>query len=594
MQAMVGLGAARMARFPCGVAALVLYGMIFASAPGALAQQPQYLDPKPLWDESNRDDYRKFRERESLIRNIMNDRAPLDQNRAEFDEFFRRQLFVKMASASEVGKLAERRRDFFKAHIHSTNPPPAVHDYLVQLTLETMQRVAVDARFHPAARYNAMLIIGELNEVESTGIGPNRRPPIPSNVALNFMLAQLNDPKQIDEVRMAALVGVLRHVQTNRLLRQLNIGQANDPQQQANVQRTIAAALQVAEPKDPPQGRTVEGHTWMRRRAIDILIGLGASTGPVASLLEEIVSDPELPISLRCTAAEAIGKMPTSGGQQGFDAVKTAQDAVAIAVDVCQAELAWWDAEKKREEEKKLLQLAGVGGIPGGEGYPGAAPGYGPTGASSSEGYPSARSPYGAPPGAGPGYPGSPYGSGPGGAMVPEKKPIDPRIEKTQRRLKHTLYCVKLALDGDPTFTAAGAKTPAAKQGAAPSTAPEGGMLARANAQQKPRVKELSTAVVGLFAAVDKADPVRDTLLTDLRTQLERLQGLTGAVAADAAPPGGAGPGSSPPGGSGAPPAGRGGPPAAGPPAAAPPAAGPPAAGPPAAAPPAAGAPAGP
>lgn len=548
MQARVSSGAARMAFRLGAIAALVLCGMVCALAPAAPAQQPTYLDPKPLWDESNRDDYRKYRERESLVRNIMNDRAPLDQHRAEFDEFFRRHVFVKMASASGVGKLAELRRDFFKTHFHSANPPQAAHDHLVQLTFDTMQRVAVDGRFHPAVRYNAMLIIGELNEQESTGIGPNRRPPVPLTPALNFMLAQLNDPKQIDEVRIAALVGILRHTQTNRTLRQLNVGQTNEAQQQANAQRIISAMLQIAEQKEPPEGRSLEGHTWMRRRAIDVLTALGASTGPVASLLEQIVSDSEEPISLRCAAAEAIGKMPTSGGQQNFDAVKTAEDAIAIAIEVGQAELNWWDAEKKREEEKKLRLLAGGGSIPGMEGYPS----YGPTAAP--EGYPSARSPYGPTvPGAGPGYPGSPYGPG----AEPPKKPLDPRIVKTQRRLKHTLYCVKLALDGDPTFTVSGTK---ARPGDASRTAAEGGMLARANAQQKTRVKELSTRVVNLFAAIDKSEVEVEPFLEGLKKQLEQLQSMTGAVAAGgppggAAPPPGAGPGSGPPGAAPAPPA---------------------------------------
>jgi hypothetical protein len=515
------------------------------------AQAPAYSEVKPLWDETDREQYQQFRTRETLVRNILNGRAGLEgDNGKDFDEYFRRQVFAKMTLLSELGKIAERRQDFFKSSFQMANPPAPVHDRLVQLTFSTMQAIAINARFHPYVRYNAMLMIGELNEVESTGFGGNRRPPVPLPAAVNFMLTQLNDPKQIDEVRMAALVGMLRHAQIGRLGQQMNVSGGGTPQErQANLQRILAAASQVAEEKDPPAGRSIEGHTWMRRRAIDIFMVLGASTPQVASVLEEIVADTTAPVSLRCTAAEAIGKMPTSGGQQGFDATKTAQDLAAIAIEVCQAELDWWKTEKEREQEKKsrttAMGGAGMYGM-GGSSYPGYGAGEsevagGSSGSSYAEGY-------------GAGYPGSGGYPGSSGAGAPEKKKpkVDTKVEKTQRRLKHTFYCVKLALDGSSDFSAPAAKT-ASKRGESQPAAgtTEGGMLARANAQQKAKVKELATAVSEMFRVVDVAEPKRDAMLTDLQTQLEKLQGLTAAAQAGppaSGAPGGSGPSSAGPG----------------------------------------------
>ena len=58
--------------------------------------------------------------------------------------------------------------------------------------------------YHPAVQVNAMLMIGELNSVE--------QPPTPLPEALDAMIAAVQDTKLSDAVRVAALVGIERHV----------------------------------------------------------------------------------------------------------------------------------------------------------------------------------------------------------------------------------------------------------------------------------------------------------------------------------------------------------------------------------------------
>jgi hypothetical protein len=531
---------------------LVLVSALAATITGTIrcahGQEAAYLEVPPKWNEKDRTQIGEFFARRNLVREILTGRAPLDGSKTEFDEYFTRQIFAEMTVTAEIGQLTERRQKFFRENVHRvTGQPKAVHDALIQLTFQIMQ-VLVTGRqgkhFHPAVRCNAMLIIGELNQDEATGIASSLRPAVPHAAALEFMLQQLNDPNQIDEVRMAALIGILRHADIYRKSALLAVGQGDSQQQQQRNQKIYAAAIKIAQQKDPPQGRTTEGHAWMRRRALDILIALNAGSDQVNELVQELIADPNEPVSLRLTAAEAIGKLNAIGANS--DPAATAEKIASIAAEVCKSELAWWDSETKREEERKLMRQSGQGAggaMMMGEGY-GAGDEYqtpeSDQTAMMSDPYGAGNSPYGAG--------NSPYGVAGGAKKVEEKKKVDARIDRTQRRLKNCLYYVKLALDGDPSF----AKAKPTRRGEAPANATEAGLLAKGDQKQKAQIKELSSAVFDMFLTLDTAEPEREKLLTDLTAHLAKLEGLTGAAAGSAeesgppgagAPPSAAGPG---------------------------------------------------
>jgi hypothetical protein len=516
------------------------------------AQAPSYTQAKPLWDKANREEYQTFRKQETLVRDILNGRMELSgQAQTDFQHFIVRQELAEMTLVSDLGNLANKRREFFRTRFQNTNPPKPAHDYLVKLTFDTAKLVSSDPRFnfHPAVRCNGMLIIAELNEVETSGFGANRTPPTPLPAALDFMLSELNNPNQIDQVKAAALVGVLRHAEMNRLL-----GKTANAQQSQNtqmIQKILAVVLPLAQQNDPPAGRSPEGHTWMRRRALDIFVAMEARRGQPLALLDSVVADADAPFSLRIAAAQAIGRLEFEGSEQGYDGAEAAQHFASLAADICQAELAWWEAEKKREEEAKLR-----GQGPGGMGPGGMTPGYGDYGGDEMAGGEYGESDMYAPGGYGAGM----YGD-PSARKAPEKKKTEYRLEKTQRRLKYVLAALKTGLDGNPEVVAKG--------GRAPDPPPEdGGVLVRSSDQHKPRVKQVADAVTAMFLSVDKAEPERETMLAELQTHLARMQTLAGVV--ETGPPG-SDAGSGPAGPPGSVPAGRGpSAPPGGPPGAAP------------------------
>ena len=173
-----------------------------------------------------------------------------------------------------------------------------------RITLPKMTEIA-KGNFHPAARMNAMLIIGDLNRKEAVQAVPPQ-PPEPLVEAVPVMIDELADPKQIDAVKVAAMVGLLRHVQADVRQRGPQ-GGAQQPQRidDATRNRINQVTLDILNLKDPPPGRTPEGHAWMQRRAIDILAVMGTISSDVnaAQTIEAMISNPDAPVSLRCTAA---------------------------------------------------------------------------------------------------------------------------------------------------------------------------------------------------------------------------------------------------------------------------------------------------
>ena len=87
--------------------------------------------------------------------------------------------------------------------------------------------------------------------------------------------------------------------------------------------------------KTPPAGRNEAGHTWLRRSAADVLATLGAvgDNRGIFDSLVRIVGDAEEPLSLRCTAAQALGSLVYTD-VTGIDALATARQLGRIG-SVC-------------------------------------------------------------------------------------------------------------------------------------------------------------------------------------------------------------------------------------------------------------------
>lgn len=311
---------ARAAR--CAVFSGVLACALGASMAGQLLAQGPDASPQPfikLVDTSTEPNYfhpsvdrnmilnrSERNSRRFTVMNICKGSEPMQGNEDLFDNWFIRYYYPAMSDPAELGNISKMRtelmRDYF-SKIKNDVTGLQIRNRLNERTLNYLSKF-VQNRLHPAVRYNAMLIIGDLDSRGPELFG-TPSPAEPSNDALEFMLSELVSPTQIDAVRVAALIGIRRHAELNRYR------PAARRWDDGTLRRVGEPIMNIASQEKPPASRTEEGHEWMRRLAVEILGELGATrpAGPITAVIGKIISDVNAPLSLRCAAAQAQGKI---------------------------------------------------------------------------------------------------------------------------------------------------------------------------------------------------------------------------------------------------------------------------------------------
>ena len=431
----------------------------------------------------------------SQIREILRNESDQEPNleneetRKKFDAWFSQYIFASMTQPENLATLDLARQKFLRQDLGAAK---RAHDYLLTtLTLPQMKDI-VRGNYHPAVRYNAMLIIANLNKVEAPTTG-QRAPPIPLIDALVVMVEELQNDKQTDAVRLAAWIGVLRHAQLNRIGPQI-------PPEGVKIIRDISTKL--LREKLPPVGRSLSGHVWMQRRAIEVLAAIGTvgATEDIVAQIEAFTADEKAPMALRLSAARSMGKLHYAAGTK-IKPDGAATQLGALAAFVCRAEMNRVDREKlaaKEAEEgtsgNELESMTGEDeGMDGNE-------------AEMAEMF------------------GDPEGAGGGSAGGNLSEQQIEELYKTKRMLKYQLYHVQLGL-GNETDNS--------------------GLFAVADPAGRVQVKRISDMVTGILTELEPPDPEegqrvvvldRDQLLQKLRKQVRQLEAMTVRQSASVSP----------------------------------------------------------
>lgn len=238
-----------------------------------------------------------------------------EENNEVLRNWFGRVLFPRMTQLNQLDKLPDLRREFLETYLaryysRDNDQSKKAHDYVVnELALKEMEKIA-NGRYHPAVRYNAMLLIGELNDKEMVRTAGAPAEPLPAALPVMALALVSKEPTQIDAVRVAALVGILRHAERE-----------SEREIPAFDEKTknglISIMLRIIDGAEPPGTRSPEGQLWMKRRAVNVLGALGdtgapdatAPGGVVLGKLDSILSDDKADTLLRCDAAVALGRI---------------------------------------------------------------------------------------------------------------------------------------------------------------------------------------------------------------------------------------------------------------------------------------------
>jgi hypothetical protein len=510
-----------------------------------------YIDPSltPIQATAER---AKIRTAEQLIRRIFVEPGLLAANRIQFDFYYTRMYLPDFTQTTDAAlkNLPVERQKLFRNHLEECKIPQ-VHKYLVELILAQMKEIVQD-NYHPACRYNAMLTISALNSVDAENVGPSKSTPEPLIDALPFILEQFTKPDNSDAIRLAALLGLVRHLEWDNFRGAAPPYQPaiSAPQRDAIVKELLALAVM----KEPPAGRDAAGHEWFRRRAIEGLAHANYNQvdPAVGAAFEALLKDESESLTIRCAAATAIGKVAYAPPAK-LEPMPTAKELGYLALVACDKELGRV-TNLNKDELDKLQRLSGAGGgygsgsssyegamgagsMRGGRGsYPdGPASGTsgrsgrgGPSGRSGPSTYPGAT---GSGRGRYPGASGGPEGmSSESGYLTVPEDPKQYRFELVRRRLRSQLYAVEVGLSG-PDVNTKPAPKPSDPPPANPGPPRGVEAIAKGTADEAP-IKDIILLVGKLVEAVENTDTDMAALEKEVRKQMKPLELKTRKLAA--------------------------------------------------------------
>jgi hypothetical protein len=279
--------------------------------------------------------------------------ASFPTNRAQFEEFFTKHYFPNMTGTTpeDLAALGRNRYSLFRDYLWNTDNQQ-VQQALTELALVAMGKIVQSKDpppYHPAVRYNAVLILGMLDE-QYAREGGTPSPPKPhprANSALTFIVNTATSQKDDfpPVVILGAVIGLERHAQLRASL------------PPANLQAMSAALLKLVGLNQPILDMDREAYSWLRLRAASALATLGSpgQNNAVHDALVKLIGDLRS-LDDRCSAAALLSKIKYDGAK--VDAAATANGLFALARDLAAD-------ESKRAKEFNEKQIATGGFTPG-------------------------------------------------------------------------------------------------------------------------------------------------------------------------------------------------------------------------------------
>lgn len=474
-----------------------------ADYPYAVAKipEPALLNPKSK-------DYLELARAKSRV---LTGQVAFSEGKADFDRWYGH-FFRALTLPDQAEHLPDRRKELVKDLQTVFSRSPEVHKQLSDMTLSFCRNLANPARnFHPAVRYNAMLIIGELNRKEPTA---TQSVPDPLPAGLAVLLEELKNPAQIDAVRLAALIGIQRHVQLD-LARPAADKMSRE--EKSEIYQQMLGMLTM----DHPAGRSKEGHEWMQRRAIETLVQMGIldDSNAAFAAVEGFLDDPKRGMALRIAAAKAL-KSIDAKSRATINPTMLAYRLSVLAGDACRAEL----TQLEKLSKKQASAMDSYGSMMG----------YGAGG--------DAGMGMGMAPGMGPGM-GMGMGMGPGMGMgmgMDGSAQADPRVIPTQRRLLTELFAVQDGLKGLATVAKADVTNDLAALEKAVETTIK--LVQGPPPAEKPRTPGMVGAMgpgapVSPAAAKGQLPLTVESLTKDLKKRTDEIEKITQRLAPPSAKP---------------------------------------------------------
>ena len=262
-----------------------------------------------------------------------------DADQKKFDEFFIEFVLPPIAKVTDPKQqthdLPAVRADIKKYFRSATG---SAYDRLNSIVRDFMNFVIRKAPDREC-KFNALLVLGDLNETEGTSTRPAK--PLPDG--LNDLVQYLRMPRLPDYLRVGALVGVQRHA----------LASAQYPIAPATQTEITTLMFSLLNLKEPPADRQKNAHFYLRRTAAEILGALGniGKDGANVLAVRDAMNERDAPNSFRIGLCNALMLFDYSSAPAAKLDLKALGEAACYAgIDGAKIELARADALAQQKQ----------------------------------------------------------------------------------------------------------------------------------------------------------------------------------------------------------------------------------------------------
>lgn len=285
------------------------------------------------------------------------------ERKSEFDPYFQRYYFHRWVQPENVDKLNQYvRREFLATDLEKATGDARA--YLIQKAFGAMNMMRKDAKIPPAARINAVVVLGLLYEdPEKTRLYAP---------ALRALIEEYRDPKSPDSNKIMALNGIVRYAYVG--IEDENIRTKTVP----DLLKTLALDKTV------PEERDSNLHEYFFR--VNAVRGLAAYcknellSDEILNTLLTLIEDDGNIDEIRYEAAAAISEInyiSATAANVNIDKDRIFEAIVSLSRYACEGEQKFID-EMRRSEQVKTTGGGSMGPMGGGSSMLDSGGGYGP------------------------------------------------------------------------------------------------------------------------------------------------------------------------------------------------------------------------
>jgi hypothetical protein len=218
-------------------------------------------------------------------------------------------VYPSMTQPEQLSEAGTMRDSFFRTYLRSDLNQGARQQLINGSVLPAMQTIASGADYYPAARLNAIAMIGRLDDRGLVRNGSNTTPPIPSAAAFKFLSSALSNANMPPYLKAAAMQGITRHLKIDRAAngRLLDDGDRNT---------LTTFAVNTIQGKTAGQDKWQDELSyWLKRRSVQLIgeVGKPGDGGALIDMLVGIANDETQTLWMQFDAVQALRKIDFTG-----------------------------------------------------------------------------------------------------------------------------------------------------------------------------------------------------------------------------------------------------------------------------------------